>query len=181
MPGSMMSISTTSGVGAVEQLDRLLAAAGLVDRPALVLERELDRRADAFVVFDGQDAGTHGRHDARNPAATPVSGAVARSAAAARAIRARELVEQRRVGDEHLLGARRAAREVAGAAPGLAGDQLAGGEVPRAEVLLEVHVDAPGGDVAEVDRRRTEAADVADRRRSAARPAAACALRRSGW
>jgi hypothetical protein len=51
------------GRDAVEQLDRDLAALGLVDGPALVLERELDRRSDALVVLDGQDAGSHAHHD----------------------------------------------------------------------------------------------------------------------
>ena len=49
-----------------EQLDRLLAALGLVDRPALVLEGQLDGGTDAFVVLDGQDARTHVTHDAAN-------------------------------------------------------------------------------------------------------------------
>src|SRR5690606_27409329 len=40
--------------------DRLLAGAGLVDDPALVLERQLDRAADALVVLHVQDPCTHG-------------------------------------------------------------------------------------------------------------------------
>ena len=55
-----MSIRTTSVGDAGEQGERLFAVGRLVDGPALVLERELDRHADAFVVFDAQDPGTHG-------------------------------------------------------------------------------------------------------------------------
>ncbi len=44
----------------------------------------------------------------------------------------------------------------------LAGDQCAGGVVPRREVELPVRVDLAGGDVAEVERGRPAAADVAD-------------------
>ena len=44
---------------AVERVEGVLAVVGLLDGPALVLEGHLDRGADAFVVFDGQDAGTH--------------------------------------------------------------------------------------------------------------------------
>ena len=43
----------------MEEVDRLLAALGLVDDPALVLEGQLDGRTDALVVLDGQDACTH--------------------------------------------------------------------------------------------------------------------------
>ena len=53
------------GQRTLEEADRLLAAAGLIDRPALVFESQLDRRSDALVVFDGKDASTHGSHDAR--------------------------------------------------------------------------------------------------------------------
>ena len=48
------------GLSACEQLDRLLTALCLVDGPTLVLERELDGRADAFVVLDGKDSCAHG-------------------------------------------------------------------------------------------------------------------------
>ena len=128
MPGSMMSISTTSGVGRVEQLDRLLAALGLVDRPALVLERQLHGGADALVVFDGQDAGSHIPHDAAYGARcrdhSPRSGVAERG-------------DQCRVdagrGSHQLVGACRTAGEVAGDGTRLACDQLAGGEVPRVE------------------------------------------------
>ena len=44
---------------AAERLERVLAAGGLLDGPALVLERQLHRRADALVVLDGQDPGSH--------------------------------------------------------------------------------------------------------------------------
>ncbi len=40
---------------ALEGVERLLAGVGLLDRPALVLERQLDRGADALVVLDQQD------------------------------------------------------------------------------------------------------------------------------
>ena len=53
------------GGRAGEQFDGFLTAAGLVDGPALVLERELHRRADTFVVFDREDAGSHVSHLAR--------------------------------------------------------------------------------------------------------------------
>ena len=49
---------------AVEGVDRLLAAAGLLDRPALVLEGHLDSGADPLVVLDGQDASAHSHHRA---------------------------------------------------------------------------------------------------------------------
>ena len=58
----------------------------------------------------------------------------------------------------------RTAVEAAGAAPGLAGDQLARGPIPRAEPLLEVGVESSGGEVAQVGRRGAEPADVADPR-----------------
>ena len=60
MSGSMMSISTTSLGWRLNALERVLAGVGLVDVPALVLEGQLDRGADALVVLDGQDAGSHG-------------------------------------------------------------------------------------------------------------------------
>jgi hypothetical protein len=44
---------------ALEGVERLLAGVGFLDRPALVLEGQLDGGTDALVVFDGQDAGTH--------------------------------------------------------------------------------------------------------------------------
>ena len=46
------------------RMRRAIAALGLVDRPTLVLEGELHRRANAFVVLDGQDPGSHAPHDA---------------------------------------------------------------------------------------------------------------------
>src|SRR5690606_5399620 len=46
---------------ALEGVEGLLAGVGLLDRPALVLERQLDRGADPLVVLDRQDAGTHGQ------------------------------------------------------------------------------------------------------------------------
>ena len=39
----------------------IFAGVGLFDRPPLVLERQLHRGADALIVFDRQDAGTHGQ------------------------------------------------------------------------------------------------------------------------
>ncbi len=42
-----------------ERRDRVLAVGGLRDLPALVLQRQLHRRADSFVVLDGQDSCTH--------------------------------------------------------------------------------------------------------------------------
>ena len=54
--------------------------------------------------------------------------------------------------------------KAAGAAPGLAGDQLACSPIPRAEPLLVVHIEPAGGDVTQVGRRRAEPADVADLR-----------------
>ena len=47
------------GGRAREQLDRLLTTLGFVDGPTLVLERELHRRPDAFVVLDGKDSCSH--------------------------------------------------------------------------------------------------------------------------
>ena len=47
-----------------ERLDRLLAGARPLDRPTLVLERQLDRFADPLVVFNGQDSCSHAPHDA---------------------------------------------------------------------------------------------------------------------
>ena len=49
------------------------------------------------------------------------------------------------------------------AATGLAGDEFAGGGVPAVQAGLEVDVEAAGGDVAQVDGGRAEAADVAHR------------------
>ena len=46
-------------------LDGLFTASCFVDCPALILERQLDSRTDALVVFDRKDAGSHGTHDAR--------------------------------------------------------------------------------------------------------------------
>ncbi len=48
----------------LEEDDRRLAAVRLVDRPALVLERQLDRGADALVVLNGQNPRSHNRNDA---------------------------------------------------------------------------------------------------------------------
>ena len=59
-------------------------------------------------------------------------------------------------------GRRRLAVEAGHDGARLPGDQLAGGEVPRPEPPLVVGVDAPAGDVAEIDGRGAEAADVAD-------------------
>ena len=93
--------------------------------------------------------------------------------------RSRSRDEQRRTSSSKMPRRRRPARssghgrasgEVADAAAGLAGDQLAGGHVPRVETCLEVRVEAPRRDVAQVERSRPEAADVAHRRRSVARP-----------
>ena len=44
-----------------ELRQRLLAVLRLVDRPALVLEGQAHRRADALIVFDAQDPGAHER------------------------------------------------------------------------------------------------------------------------
>ena len=57
-----MSISTTSVGAAVEADDRVLAGLGLVDRPALVLERQLHRPADPLVVLHVQNSSTHRDH-----------------------------------------------------------------------------------------------------------------------
>jgi len=53
-----------------------------------------------------------------------------------------------------------AAGEVAHQGAGFAGDQLAGGEVPRLEGQFEVTVNAACGDVAEIQRGRAGAAEV---------------------
>jgi hypothetical protein len=44
---------------AVESVERLLTAAGLLDRPTLVFERQLHGRADALVVLHRQNASSH--------------------------------------------------------------------------------------------------------------------------
>ena len=49
------------GRAAGERLERVLTGLGLLDDPALVLERQLHGGADALVVLDGQDAGSHDR------------------------------------------------------------------------------------------------------------------------
>ena len=54
-----MSISTTSAGLRVNAWSASSPRVGLLDHPALVLEGHLDGRADALVVFDGQDAGAH--------------------------------------------------------------------------------------------------------------------------
>ena len=59
MPGQHDVDQHDVGRLAVERLERVLAAAGLLDGPALVLERQLHGGADALVVLDGQDAGSH--------------------------------------------------------------------------------------------------------------------------
>ena len=71
MPGSMMSISTTSGLLALNASIASSPDAGALDRPALVLEGQLDRLADALVVLDGQDSCSHGPHDARAAVGSP--------------------------------------------------------------------------------------------------------------
>ena len=143
------------GQRAVEQVDRVLAAAGLVDGPALVLERQLHRRADALVVFDGQDAGSHGSHDAsdRRPGSGVAPASKLRPSASNNAGLATEHAASGRTGPPSNRPVRQpASRAISSpAAP-----------VPRSEPLLEVHVDAPGGDVAQVGRGCPEPADVAD-------------------
>ena len=59
------------------------------------------------------------------------------------------------------VGVGSAAGEVGGRSAGLGGDQHAGSEIPRVEVLLEVGVESAAGDHAEVERRRSVAAHVA--------------------
>ena len=49
----------------MKKVDRLFAASGFIDGPALVLESQLHRRTYALVVFYRKDAGSHGSHDAR--------------------------------------------------------------------------------------------------------------------
>ena len=44
---------------AIHGLESIIAASGLLDDPALVLERHLDGDANAFVVLDGEDPSTH--------------------------------------------------------------------------------------------------------------------------
>ena len=176
MPGSMMSISTTSAGVAVERLERLLAAAGLVDGPALVLERQLHRRADALVVLDGQDAGSHGSHDASG-----------RGSGVSRRLRRRAARPSARTAP----GWRRAPRSAATGPPSKSpvrhpasraiSSPAARSHGPRP--LLEVGVDAAGGDAAQVGRGRAEAADVADlgdQLRRTARPGRGAARRGSG-
>ena len=80
-------MSTTSGMLVGERFDGLLAGSGAFDRPALVLERQLDRLADALVVLDGQDSCSHGDHDARIRG--PASGRIVARHVGARAARAR--------------------------------------------------------------------------------------------
>src|SRR3954471_6399400 len=70
-------------------------------------------------------------------------------------------IEEMRVGGKDLARMNRPAAEVAGDASGLASDDLAGSEIPGTEELLEVDVDAPGCDIAEVGRGGADAADVA--------------------
>ena len=64
------------------------------------------------------------------------------------------------VAARHLVRHGRPSGEVADAAAGLAGDQLAGGHVPCVEARLEVGIEPPGRDVAQVESGRAEAADV---------------------
>ena len=56
-----MSISTTSAGSRSNASSASSPLAGLLDRPALVLERHLHGGADALVVLDGQDARAHAR------------------------------------------------------------------------------------------------------------------------
>ena len=144
---------------AAEGLDGFLAGAGLLDGPALVLERELDRLADALVVLDGQDSCPHVHHDARIPTRRDVCSPVGSLARPRQ--QPGQPVEDAGCRGQHLVRHGRSSGEVADAAAGLAGDQLAGGHVPCVETRLEVRIEAPRRDVAQVERGRPEAADVA--------------------
>ena len=163
MPGSMMSISTTSGTCWPNSSTASSPDAGALDGPALVLERQLDRLADALVVLDGQDSGSHGAHDARSARPIPPH----RSRGQSGVGRARQGAAGRR----RSPGWRRAARR---AAAGRRGSRRVRQPASRAisspaaashafEAGLVVGVEAAGGDVAQVERGRAEAADVADR------------------
>ena len=153
------------GALALERLDGGLARRHALDRPALVLEGQLHApRGSARRPQRPGFGCPYRHHDAGFASVCSVT--VPRPLAAtgrqpAPATSARRASNTPGAATSSSLGTRRATGEVTRAAPRFAGDQLAGGHVPRVEVLLVVGVDEPGGGVAQVDGRRADAADVA--------------------
>ncbi len=192
MPGQHDVDQHDVGRVAVERLEGVLAVVGLLDDPALVLEGHLDRGADAFVVFDGQDAGSHrpmvpdrragnGRYP-RNSSTRSVGPGAAEQRADERA----------RAAPGGAASTRQAATAVRRArfcttAPGLAGDQRRRRPCPTAaRPSSYVGVDPAAGHRAQVERRPTRPGGCRGRgrsRRRSRRPGgpAGRGRRRSRW
>ena len=109
-------------VGRLAEKDRhrFFTTRRLVDQPALVLEGQSDRSADAFVVLDGEDAGSH----------TSMLPEIERESRLSSSVLGGWLGEQGdhvgvkcRVGGQHLLRSRRAATEVGDQGSGLFGHE----------------------------------------------------------
>ena len=185
MPGSMMSISTTSVGWRLNVLEGVLAVVGLLDGPALVLEGHLDRGADALVVLDGQDAGSHrpmvpdrGPEIGRYPSRSSVDSGVRLRPAPA-------VEQQRRRSGSSSAGRRghaptgrtavRRARLLHRRRRPRAAIERAGGHVPRGQAQLVVRVDPAAGHRAEVERPRTRPGGCRGRGRSCRRATAGLA------